>query len=150
MGARIAIVLPTFWCGTDRSVSMEKTMNRLSNLPLERALQIIGGRWKLYIVCHLEDGPLRLSQLHRGIPGISQKVLIQQLRELEEHGVVTRTVFPEVPARVEYRVTPLGASLMPIIHSLQLWGIHHGTSIGERDKLIVCGDFTSRAEAALA
>src|SRR5688500_3067931 len=82
MGARVAIVLPTFWCGTDRLVSMEKTMNRLSNLPLERALQIIGGRWKLYIVCHLQDGPLRLSQLQRGIPGISQKVLIQQLREL--------------------------------------------------------------------
>jgi len=123
-------------------------MNRLSSWPLERTLQIIGGRWKLYIICHLEDGPQRLSELQRGIPGISQKVLIQQLRELEEHGLVTRTVFPQVPARVEYRATELGLSLTPIIHSLQLWGIHHGTSIGERDKLTICANFTARAEAA--
>ena len=103
-------------------------MNRVSTWPLERTLQIIGGRWKLYIICHLEEGAQRLSQLQRAIPGISQKVLIQQLRELEEHGLVSRTVFPEVPARVEYQATALGLSLMPIIHSLQLWGIHHGTA----------------------
>ena len=113
-------------------------MNRLSNWPLERTLQIIGGRWKLYIICHLIDGPKRLSVLERGIPGIAQKVLIQQLREMEEHGLVTRQVFAEVPARVEYRVTALGLTLKPIIAGLQDWGIHQGQAVGDGEKLVVC------------
>jgi len=144
------IALPTFRCGAHRPVSMEGTMNRLSTWPLERALQIIGGRWKLYILCHLADGPQRLSQLQRGIPVISQKVLIQQLREMEEHGLVRREVYPEVPARVEYSMTELGESLAPIIDQLQLWGIHHGESMGERDNLLICERFSERIEANAA
>ncbi|MDB5585239.1 MAG: transcriptional regulator [Devosia sp.] len=120
-------------------------MNRLSTWPLERTLQIIGGRWKLYIICHLVDGPKRLSALERGIPGIAQKVLIQQLREMEEHGLVSRQVFAEVPARVEYRVTALGLSLKPIIAGLQDWGIHQGQATGEGDKLVVCAQSGRRA-----
>jgi len=119
-------------------------MNRLSNLPLERALQIIAGRWKLAIVCHLEGGSRRLSELERTITGISQKVLIQQLRDLEEHGLVRRTVFPEVPARVEYALTGLGRSLKPIILSLHHWGIEQGRTMGELEGLTLC----SRADAA--
>lgn len=76
-------------------------MNRLSPLPIERALQIIGGRWKLFIVCHLQGGARRLTHLQRSVPGISQKMLIQQLRDLEQHGIVHRAVFAETPARVE-------------------------------------------------
>jgi DNA-binding HxlR family transcriptional regulator len=113
-------------------------MNRLSNLPLERALQVIGGRWKLLVVCHLEAGALRLSELERNVSGISQKVLIQQLRDLEEHGLVRRTVFPEVPARVEYALTALGYSLKPIIESLHLWGIEQGRALGDGDNLTIC------------
>ena len=128
-------------------------MNRLSTWPLERTLQIIGGRWKLYIICHLAEGVQRLSELERSIPGISQKVLIQQLRDLEEHGLVERTVFAEVPARVEYSATELGLSLKPIIESLQRWGIHQGETAGDADRLVVCGretlatEVTHRAEA---
>lgn len=113
-------------------------MNRLSNWPLERTLQIIGGRWKLYIICHLATDVRRLSELERGIPGISQKVLIQQLRDLEEHGLVQRRIFAEVPARVEYSLTQLGHSLTPIIDSLQRWGVHQGQATGDADRLVVC------------
>jgi len=119
-------------------------MNRLSNLPLERALQIISGRWKLAIICHLEAGARRLSVLERSVEGISQKVLIQQLRDMEEHGLVHRTVYPEVPARVEYALTGLGLSLKPIILNLHHWGIEQGRVMGELDGLTLC----SRADAA--
>ena len=119
-------------------------MNRLSNLPLERALQIISGRWKLAIVCHLEAGARRLSELERGIDGISQKVLIQQLRDLEEHGLVHRRIFAEVPARVEYGLTELALSLKPIILGLHHWGIEQGRTMGELESLTLC----SRADAS--
>ncbi|WP_338721059.1 helix-turn-helix domain-containing protein [Devosia sp. XK-2] len=113
-------------------------MNRLSSLPLERTLQIIGGRWKGHIVCHLKAGSLRLSELEREIEGISQKVLIQQLRDLEEHGVVCRNVRAQVPARVDYRLTPLGEDLLPLLGELHRWGLTHGRATG--DRLTICGD----------
>lgn len=113
-------------------------MNRLSTWPLERTLQIIGGRWKLFVVGHLLPGPRRLSELERGVSGISQKVLIQQLRELEAHGLVRRTVHAEVPARVEYALTELGDSLRPVIVQLQSWGVHHGQATGDGRKLVIC------------
>ena len=96
-------------------------MNRLSSLPIERALQIIGGRWKLFIVFHLLAGAQRPGRLERLIPGISQKMLLQQLRELEEHGLVSKTIYAETPVRVEYELTPLGCTLHETIQSLVAW-----------------------------
>src|SRR6266849_9120627 len=97
---------------------MPKPIKRLPMLPAERALKVISGRWKAIILYHLFDGPQRLSELQRLMPEVSQKVLIQQLREMEEHGIVHREVFRQVPPRVDYTATALGVSLEPVILSL--------------------------------
>lgn len=90
--------------------------------PLERALDLIGGRWKGLIVWHLGDaGPLRHAELRRKLTGCSQKVLTAQLRELEQAGLIRRTVHPVVPPRVEYALLPLGAKIRPALESLRLW-----------------------------
>lgn len=106
--------------------------------PAERALKVIAGRWKPIILYHLFEGPLRLSALQRRMPEISQKVLIQQLREMEEHGIVHREVFRQVPPRVEYAATPLGLSFEPVLLALCEWGRHHAAELDELDKLIDC------------
>lgn len=125
-------------------------MNRLSTWPLERTLQIIGGRWKLYILFHVLAGPRRLSQLQRGIPGISQKVLVQQLREMEEHGLITRKVFAAAPPHVEYSATELGLSLAPLMDNLQNWGIRHAKATGDHARMVYCDGFAAENRAATA
>jgi DNA-binding HxlR family transcriptional regulator len=100
---------------------MPHLLKRLPGPPMERVLKLISGRWKTLILWRLDNGPKRLSALRRSIPGVSQKVLIQQLRELEAHRLVTRTVFAEVPPRVEYRLTAEGESLRPILLGLYDW-----------------------------
>ena len=90
---------------------------------VELTLQIIGGKWKPIILFHLgTDGTLRFSQIRRIIPNITPKMLTQQLRELEKDGVVNRKVYAQVPPRVEYDLTELGRSVMPIIRQLSSWG----------------------------
>ncbi len=110
----------------------------LPSLPAERALKVIGGRWKAVILFHLFEGPRRLSELRRLVPKASQKVLIQQLREMEEHGVVHREIFRQVPPRVEYSATKLGVSLQPLIGELCAWGYRHATELNEIDQLEGC------------
>jgi DNA-binding HxlR family transcriptional regulator len=97
---------------------MSDPIKRLPMLPAERALKVISGRWKAIILYHLFDRPQRLSELQRLLPDVSQKVLIQQLREMEEHGIVHREVFRQVPPRVEYSATPLGFSFEPVLLAL--------------------------------
>jgi DNA-binding HxlR family transcriptional regulator len=104
---------------------MPTLFKQLPPLPAERALKVIGGRWKAVILYYLFEGPKRLSELRRLAPLASQKVLVQQLREMEEHGIVHRKVFAQVPPRVEYSATKLGLSLQPIIASLCEWGRRH-------------------------
>jgi DNA-binding HxlR family transcriptional regulator len=90
--------------------------------PLERALDLIGGRWKGLIIWHLGDaGPLRHAELRRKLTGCSQKVLTAQLRELEQAGLIRRTVHPVVPPRVEYGLLPLGVKIRPALESLRCW-----------------------------
>lgn len=98
-------------------------------VPAERAIKIIGGRWKVFVLYYLFEGPKRLSELRRIIPGVSQKVLVQQLREMEEHGIVHRKVFAEVPPRVVYSATKLGSSLRPIVRMLCAWGRRHSAEL---------------------
>lgn len=91
--------------------------------PVEVAVAVLGGTWKLSIVKELlERGTLRTAELHRAIPKVSQRTLTRQLRELEEDGILTRTVFPEVPPRVEYSLTELGESLDPVVAVMNDWG----------------------------
>jgi len=93
-----------------------------ANCKAELALRVIQGRWKLLILRELLDGRRRFSDLQRALSGVSQKVLTAQLRELEADGVLQRTVYPEVPPRVEYDLTDLGRELMPVLDGLHAWG----------------------------
>lgn len=102
-----------------------KRMNQLSSDPVERVLQIISGRWKMAILQRLLDGPKRQSELMRLIPEVSQKVLLQQLRQLEEHGMVDRLVVAVVPPNVEYSLTEIAKALEPIADAICDWGQKH-------------------------
>jgi DNA-binding HxlR family transcriptional regulator len=117
---------------------MTEVTKRLPALPAERALKVISGRWKAIILYHLFDGPKRLSELKRQVPDVSQKVLIQQLRELEEHGLVHREIFRQVPPRVDYSATELGLSLEPVLRALCEWGQRHAAELNELDRLAAC------------
>ena len=89
---------------------------------VETAFRILEGRWKMVIIFHLfSQSVLRFSELERAIPGVSQKMLIQQLRELERDGVVQRTIYPQVPPKVEYRLTDWGQAMCPALDSLLEW-----------------------------
>jgi DNA-binding HxlR family transcriptional regulator len=90
--------------------------------PVEATLELIGGKYKTLILWHLADKKLRFSQLRREISGITPKMLTQQLRELETHSLVHREVFPIVPPKVEYSLTDLGRSLMPLLVAMRDWG----------------------------
>ena len=94
----------------------------LGRCPAERTLDVIGGRWKVPILWHLLKKTLRFSELRRALPGVTQKMLTQQLRELERAGVVRRTVYPQVPPKVEYSLTERGASLKPVVDAMCKWG----------------------------
>lgn len=89
---------------------------------VEAAISLIDGKWKSVILFHLLDGTMRFNALRREIPGVTQRSLITQLRELEEDGLVARKVYAEVPPKVEYSLTPLGRSLEPVLMALKLWG----------------------------
>lgn len=94
--------------------------------PIEHTVNLIGHKWKVLIIRNLvNNGTQRFSELSRGISGISQKMLTQQLRQLESDGIVIRKVYPEIPPRVEYSLTELGHSLKPILDSMSTWGIEH-------------------------
>ncbi|MEU3011309.1 winged helix-turn-helix transcriptional regulator [Nocardia asteroides] len=90
--------------------------------PVEVTLDVIGGKWKGMIVYHLSEGPARFNEMRRAMPPVTQRMLTAQLRELERDGVLTRTVFPEVPPRVEYELTTFGRGLVPIIALMEDWG----------------------------
>lgn len=109
---------------------MERLETRTYNIPAEATLEVLGGKWKLLILCHLNcgPGPKRTSELKRNIPDITHKMLTQQLRELEEDGIITRTVYNQVPPKVVYEMSELGRSLKSILDQLDQWGeqyIHH-------------------------
>ncbi|WP_244613497.1 helix-turn-helix domain-containing protein [Methylosinus sp. Ce-a6] len=113
-------------------------MKNLPPLPAERTLRVISGRWKPVILYHLLSGPRRLSELSRLMPAVSQKVLIQQLREMEAHRIVSRTIFPQVPPRVDYEATALGQSLKPVLMALCEWGRRHAAELDEPEHVADC------------
>jgi DNA-binding HxlR family transcriptional regulator len=101
----------------------KKLENGEFNCEKELTLSIISGKWKITIIYYLgTDGTLRFSEIKRLFPKITHKVLTTQVRELEEDGIVHRRVFPEVPPRVEYSLTELGQSIMPIVLMMYDWG----------------------------
>jgi len=89
---------------------------------VEAALEVIGGKWKLVILRHLLEGTKRFGELDRALPAITPRMLTRQLRELENDGLVLRTVYKQVPPKVEYSLTEIGASLHPLTDQLEQWG----------------------------
>jgi len=93
---------------------------------VEATVSLIGGKWKCVILWHLHtEGTLRFSELRRRIPGVTQRTLTNQLRELEEDGLVHREVYPQVPPKVEYSMTAMGRGLGPVLMALKAWGDEH-------------------------
>ncbi len=90
--------------------------------PIVKTLNIIGGKWKPMILHMLSSRLFRFNELRRHLPLISHKILTQQLRELESDGIISREVFAEIPPRVQYQLTPLGKSLIPVLDELYRWG----------------------------
>lgn len=99
-----------------------RTREEMPACPVATTVQRIGSKWKLLILRNLLARPWRFNELKKDLAGISQKVLSDSLRSMEEDGLVARTVYPEVPPRVEYRLTDLGESLRPILDAMQRWG----------------------------
>lgn len=95
---------------------------QLPACPVETTLMLIGDKWKVLILRDLRGGTKRFGELKKSVAGISQKVLTANLRDMEESGLLTRTVFPEVPPRVEYMLTELGESMSPILDAMEIWG----------------------------
>ena len=97
-------------------------MQQTDRCPVAATLELIGGKYKALILWHLSEGKLRFNELHRLIQGATPKMLTQQLRELESQKLIHREVFPVIPPRVEYSLTELGSSLMPILAAMRDWG----------------------------
>lgn len=102
--------------------------------PSRRLLDRIGDRWTVLLVGALDDGPQRFGALATRVGGISQKMLTQTLRSLERDGFVTRTVYPEIPPRVEYELTPLGRSLQGPLRALEEWAVAHMDEVWENQR----------------
>lgn len=101
------------------------TKEEMPACPVATTVQLIGSKWKLLILRNLLARPWRFNELRKSLEGISQKVLTDSLRSMEEDGLVTRTVYPEVPPRVEYPLSPLGESMRPIIQAMEQWGAQY-------------------------
>jgi DNA-binding HxlR family transcriptional regulator len=104
-------------------------MQKKYNIPVEATLEIIGGKWKCVFLCHLTHGKKRTNELKRLMPNITQKMLTQQLRELEDDGVINRIVHQQIPPKVEYELSEYGWSLQTILDSLCAWGEGHITKV---------------------
>lgn len=98
------------------------TKEEMPACPVATTVAPIGSKWKLLIIRNLLTRPWRFNELKKDLEGISQKVLTDSLRSMEADGIITRTVYPEVPPRVEYALTELGKSLKPILDSMRAWG----------------------------
>jgi DNA-binding HxlR family transcriptional regulator len=105
--------------------SIAQIGNKQVYCAVERTLAVIGGRWKVLILRELLGGVRRFGELQRALTGITQKMLTQQLREMEADGIVHREVYAQVPPKVEYSLTGLGESLRPILAVMHEWGIQH-------------------------
>ena len=107
-----------------------KKKEELPDCPVATTVSLIGSKWKLLIIRNLLVRPWRFNELQKSLEGISQKVLTDSLRSMEEDGIITRTVFPEVPPRVEYALSELGESMRPIIKSMEAWGTEYKKGLG--------------------
>lgn len=110
------------------------TKDEMPTCPVATTVQIIGSKWKLLIMRNLLARPWRFNELKKDLEGINQKVLTDSLRSMEADGIVTRTVYAEVPPRVEYALSPLGESMRPIIMAMRQWGLDYQTMRQDKDE----------------
>ena len=101
------------------------TKNEMPACPVATTVQLIGSKWKLLIMRNLLARPWRFNELRKDLGGISQKVLTDSLRSMEKDGIITRTVYPEVPPKVEYALSELGESMRPIMDAMEQWGLDY-------------------------
>lgn len=106
-----------------------KTREELPECPVATTVSMIGSKWKILIMRNLLDRPWRFNELRRDLDGISQKVLTDSLRSMEEDGIIIRTIYPEVPPRVEYSLSALGESMRPILNAMYAWGTSYKKSL---------------------
>jgi len=107
-------------------------MSFLSPCPVMTALSVIGGKWKPIILWVIRDGSKRFSEIKRDIPPISQKMLIQHLRELESDGIIKRRIYPVIPPKVEYSLSPYGRTLRPMLDAIATWGESHQHTLARK------------------
>lgn len=105
------------------------TKEELPECPVATTVGLIGSKWKLLILRNLLMRPWRFNELKKNLDGISQKVLTDSLRSMEEDGLITRTVYPEVPPRVEYALSDLGETMCPILDAMQEWGTNYKNNL---------------------
>lgn len=110
------------------------TKEEMPACPVATTVSLIGSKWKLVILRNLMARPWRFNELKKDLEGISQKVLTDSLRSMESDGIITRTVYPEVPPRVEYALSELGESMRPIIKSMEQWGRQYQERMSSRNE----------------
>ncbi len=107
-----------------------KKKNELPDCPVATTVSLIGSKWKLLILRNLLVRPWRFNELMKSLEGISQKVLTDSLRSMEEDGIIIRNAYPEVPPRVKYSLSDLGESMRPVIRAMEQWGSEYKKQIG--------------------
>lgn len=115
----------------------QSELTQTYNIGVEATMDVIVGKWKPIILCNLRHCPMRTSELKRAISGISQKILIQQLRELEEDNIIVRKVYNQVPPKVEYSLSKYGETLGEILDLLCMWGEKHVAELNKKGRSIV-------------
>ncbi len=108
---------------------MVQYQGKTYNCPMELVVHLISGKWKVVILWNLAQGGLRYGELARRFPGVTDKVLTAQLRQLEKDGLLVRTIYPEVPVRVEYCLSEFGQSLIPILKEINIWGTDYNQKL---------------------
>lgn len=124
-----------------------KRLNSKSGCAVEVTLSVMGGTWKPIVLFHLLHGTKRFSELARAIPNVTQRMLTLQLRELEEAGIVARTVYAEVPPRVDYALTDMGRSLEPVLTAMRDWGLGYSQTQGEAQERLQVQSVQARCVA---
>ncbi len=125
------------------TISNHARLRKVHVCPVETGLELISGRWKARILWKLYQRTMRYGELRRELSGITEKMLAQQLRELERDELVTRTMYPEMPPKVEYRLSEFGQTLGPLLEMLATWGTNNRAQIVriiEHDKALVASD----------
>lgn len=125
-------------------------MNKKIVCPILQAIAMISDKWKVLILYHLRDGKKRFSELRRSLQGVTQRVLTHQLRALEHDGLISRHVYPEVPPRVEYELTELGTTLIPVLDKFEEWAREHSFELVKTKSAMACAEAEPPDDATVA